>query len=156
MIRHLTPAGYRAMPWANGRGQTVELWRLDGPKGHTLPSIGILKQWRNQRTTRRDIHANTKAGSASGEIRMSDNPADTASPAGSRTGRTAPDAPVLGQLAGGLLAKIGEYSPIFVGGRATITAPVSGRLYLGVNDDHLPDNAGEFTVAVGIQGRTLR
>ena len=94
--------------------------------------------------------------SASGEIRMSDNPADTASPAGSRTGRTAPDAPVLGQLAGGLLAKIGEYSPIFVGGRATVTAPVSGRLYLGVNDDHLPDNAGEFTVAVGIQGRTLR
>jgi hypothetical protein len=94
--------------------------------------------------------------SASGEIRMSDNAADTASPAGSRTGRTAPDAPVLGQLAGGLLAKIGEFSPIFVGGRATITAPVTGRLYLGVNDDHLPDNAGEFTVTVGIQGRTLR
>jgi YD repeat-containing protein len=94
--------------------------------------------------------------SASGEIRMSDNAADTASPAGSRTGRTAPDAPVLGQLAGGLLAKIGEFAPIFVGGRATITAPVTGRLYLGVNDDHLPDNAGEFTVTVGIQGRTLR
>lgn len=94
--------------------------------------------------------------SASGEIRMSDNQADTASPAGSRSGRTAPDAPVLGQLAGGLLAKIGEYTPMFVGGRATVTAPVSGRLYLGVNDDHLLDNAGEFTVIVGIQGRTLR
>jgi Ca2+-binding EF-hand superfamily protein len=94
--------------------------------------------------------------SASGEIRMSDNQGDTASPAGSRSGRTAPDAPVLGQLAGGLLAKIGEYQPMFVGGRATITAPVSGRLYLGVNDDHLLDNVGEFTVTVGIQGRTLR
>ena len=33
MIRHLTPADYRAMPWANGRGQTVEMLRLDGPKG---------------------------------------------------------------------------------------------------------------------------
>jgi hypothetical protein len=25
-----------------------------------------------------------------------------------------------------------------------------------VNDDHLPDNSGEFVVNVGVQGRTLR
>ncbi len=93
---------------------------------------------------------------ASGQIQMSDDTGDLANPAGSVRGRTAPDAPVLGQKAGGLLAKIGEYSPAFVGGRNTWTAPVSGRLYLGVNDDHLPDNRGEFTVTVGVQGRTLR
>ena len=92
---------------------------------------------------------------ASGQIEMSD-PSDTATPAGSTKGRTAPDAPVLGQKAGGLLAKIGEYSPAFIGGRTTWTAPVSGRLYLGVNDDHLADNSGEFVVNVGVQGRTLR
>ena len=33
MIRHLTLADYRAMPWANGRGTTLELARLDGPDG---------------------------------------------------------------------------------------------------------------------------
>lgn len=33
MIRHLTLADYRAMPWANGRGTTLELARLDGPGG---------------------------------------------------------------------------------------------------------------------------
>lgn len=33
MIRHLTRADYRTMPWANGRGQTVELIRVDGPDG---------------------------------------------------------------------------------------------------------------------------
>jgi Ca2+-binding EF-hand superfamily protein len=92
---------------------------------------------------------------ASGQIEMSD-PSDTATPAGSTRGRTAPDAPVLGQKAGGLLAKIGEYSPAFIGDRTTWTAPVSGRLYLGVNDDHLGDNSGEFIVNVGVQGRTLR
>ena len=92
---------------------------------------------------------------ASGQIEMSD-PTDTATPAGSTQGRTAPDAPVLGQKAGGLLAKIGEYYPAFIGGRTTWTAPVSGRLYLGVNDDHLEDNSGEFIVNVGVQGRTLR
>jgi uncharacterized protein len=26
---HLTPSDYRLMPWANGRGQTMELWRDD-------------------------------------------------------------------------------------------------------------------------------
>lgn len=33
MIRHLTSADYRVQPWANGRGQTVELARSDGPDG---------------------------------------------------------------------------------------------------------------------------
>jgi hypothetical protein len=93
---------------------------------------------------------------ASGTITMSDDAGDTANPAGSTRGRTAPDAPVLGQKAGGLLARIGWSGPTFIGGRATWTAPVTGRLYLGVNDDHLPDNRGEFTVVVGVQGRTMR
>jgi len=30
---HLTPADYRTMPWANGRGQTVELFREDRDGG---------------------------------------------------------------------------------------------------------------------------
>jgi hypothetical protein len=90
---------------------------------------------------------------ANGTVQMSDDASDTASPAGSTKGRRAPDAPVLNQLAGGLIAQIGNYGPIFVGGRRSFTAPVSGRLYLGVNDDHLADNRGEFTVDVSVNGR---
>lgn len=105
-----------------------------------------------------DTGVNVRAGDvitfqASGQIQMSDNANDVASPTGAISGRTAPDAPVLGQKAGGLLAMIGGNSPMFVGDRASITAPVSGRLYLGVNDDHLPDNRGSFTVNVGVQRR---
>lgn len=33
MIRHLARADYRVMPWANGRGRTVEMLRVDGPDG---------------------------------------------------------------------------------------------------------------------------
>lgn len=33
MIRHLTPADYTAMPWANGRGTTIEMLRETGPDG---------------------------------------------------------------------------------------------------------------------------
>lgn len=92
--------------------------------------------------------------SAQGQIQMSDNASDTASPAGANSGRKAPDAPILNQVAGALIARIGEYSsPLFIGNRNSITAPVSGRLYLSINDDYLLDNRGEFTVAVGVQAR---
>jgi hypothetical protein len=90
---------------------------------------------------------------ASGNIQMSDDAKDTASVAGSTTNRRAPDAPVLNQLAGGLIANIDNYGPIFVGGRRTFTAPVNGRLYFGVNDDHLADNRGEFVVNVSVTPR---
>ncbi len=33
MIRHLTPADYKTMPWANGKGVTVEMLRLDRDGG---------------------------------------------------------------------------------------------------------------------------
>jgi Ca2+-binding EF-hand superfamily protein len=85
---------------------------------------------------------------ASGTIVMSDNGQDTATPAGSTTGRRANDAPITNQPAGALLARIGNYGPIFVGTRQSFNAPVSGRMYFGVNDDHLPDNRGEFIVQV--------
>lgn len=32
-MRHLAAAGYRPMPWANGRGTTAEVLREDGPEG---------------------------------------------------------------------------------------------------------------------------
>ena len=58
------------------------------------------------------------------------------------------------EVAGGLIAKIGESAPLFIGAQRTIQrAPVSGRLYLGVNDDHLDDNSGEYRVSIAIQRR---
>ena len=62
----------------------------------------------------------------------------------------------MNQLAGALILRIDDYGPIFIGSRHTITAPMSGRVYLGVNDDHLPDNSGEFLVTVSVRGRTSR
>jgi hypothetical protein len=90
---------------------------------------------------------------SSGQIQMSDNAQDVASPAGALSRRMAPDAPISGVFAGALIAKIGAYAPVAIGDQTRITAPVSGELLLGVNDDHLPDNRGEFNVTVGIQRR---
>lgn len=41
MKRHLTPADYTDMPWANGRGSTVEMLRETGPDGGLLLRLSM-------------------------------------------------------------------------------------------------------------------
>jgi len=57
--------------------------------------------------------------------------------------------PVQGAPAGALVGRIGNGTPFLIGGN-TQPIPVNGtgRLYLGVNDDQLGDNTGEFHVGV--------
>jgi hypothetical protein len=90
---------------------------------------------------------------AEGRIQMSDNPDDVATPAGARSGRLAPNAPLRLDPAGMLIARIGNSEPMAVGQHRTMRAPRSGELYLGVNDDHLPDNRGEYHVIVNVEPR---
>ena len=111
--------------------------------------VNSMNRWSDSRI---DVRAGEMITiSATGSIQMSDNGQDTATPAGSASGRRAPDAPVLNQPTGALLAAIDNYGPIFIGGQRSVLAPVSGRLYFGVNDDHLADNRGEFTVSVSVE-----
>jgi len=88
---------------------------------------------------------------AEGQVQMSTDGNDVASPAGSRTGRLAPDAPVRDQSAGGLVARIGNDTPRFVGQRGSMSSRVSGQLYLTVNDDHLADNSGEYRATITVR-----
>jgi len=90
---------------------------------------------------------------AEGSIEMSGNNADTATPVGSRTGRRAADAPLRNQPAGILIARVGNAATFAVGDRRTVRAPASGELFLGVNDDVLGDNRGEYRVSVTNQRR---
>jgi len=89
---------------------------------------------------------------ATGTIALSTDPQDAATPEGSRTGRRAAEAPLPQQLAGGLLMRIGDSQTIAVGSSSrTLRAPADGRIYFGVNDDHLGDNRGEYRVNVQVQ-----
>jgi hypothetical protein len=87
---------------------------------------------------------------ADGSIRLSGDPNDTSTPAGAPAGRLAGEAAFPQQPAGALIARIGNSPPLFVGGRNSLVSRYTGRLFLGVNDDHLPDNAGEYRVRVGV------
>ena len=87
---------------------------------------------------------------ATGTITLS-NASDVADPQGSRSGRRAIEPPLPDQPAGMLLARIGPSEVLAIGASRTITASRAGRLYLGVNDDHLNDNAGAFRVTIRTQ-----
>jgi Ca2+-binding EF-hand superfamily protein len=86
-----------------------------------------------------------------GTITLSDNPGDNAVAGGVQSQRRAANAPVLDAPAGGLIARIGNSAPVFVGDRRALRAPVAGRLYLGVNDDHLADNVGQYRVTIDVR-----
>jgi hypothetical protein len=88
---------------------------------------------------------------ASGSVQLSDNNNDTATPSGSRVGRRAPNAPVQAGPAGGLIARVGDSAPVYVGANGSFRARTSGRLYLGVNDDFVNDNSGEYSVLVNVR-----
>jgi hypothetical protein len=84
-----------------------------------------------------------------GEIRLSPDSTDIASVAGSKIGRRpAANAPMPNELAGALIARIGNSRPFGIGDQTSWPVPASGQLFLGINDDSLGDNTGEFRVAI--------
>jgi hypothetical protein len=90
---------------------------------------------------------------ATGTIQMSTDANDRATAAGSLSGRTARNSPRPDQKAGGLLLRVGNSPIVFLGESGMFTAQNSGRLSLGVNDDHLADNTGEYRVWVSVDPR---
>jgi len=103
-----------------------------------------------------DTGINVRAGDtlifdSQGTVRLSNNGNDIAGVGGALSGRRAPDAPLNNQTAGALIARIGNSDTLFVGNRRSMRAPAGGRLYLGVNDDYMADNSGDFQVSVTVQ-----
>lgn len=89
-----------------------------------------------------------------GQIQLSEDPQDTAISAGSMRQRRASGAPLPDQLAGALIGRVGNSAPFAIGNNtAAITMPDDGQLYVGVNDDVLNDNYGDFHVSVQRTGR---
>jgi hypothetical protein len=88
-----------------------------------------------------------------GRVQLSDNPDDVAVPDGSLKQRRTPGAPIPQSLAGQFIARVGNSPPFPVGANATVTMPADGQLFVGINDDELRDNTGDFFVSVQRQRR---
>jgi len=89
---------------------------------------------------------------ATGEVRLSADPEDRASTAGSLRGRSAPKSPAPQLLAGALIGRVGAAGAPFGIGNLTQALPMDGvgELFLAVNDDELSDNQGAFDVTVRV------
>jgi hypothetical protein len=91
---------------------------------------------------------------ASGEVQLSTDNNDVATAFGAKSGRKATNAPLPNVLAGALIGRIGTNGqPFAIGSGVSVPMPAAGQLFLGVNDDGLGDNQGEFRVDITRTGR---
>jgi hypothetical protein len=87
-----------------------------------------------------------------GQVQLSSDASDVAQSAGSLKQRRAPNSPLPQNLAGALIARVGNSAPFPIGNVTTpVTMPADGQLYLRVNDDEVGDNSGEFIVKLNRQ-----
>lgn len=86
--------------------------------------------------------------SARGQVRWGRDRRD--GPEGENNSAHNPGRPIPNRAAAALIAKIGERGdPFFVGAEeGPFRVRSSGRLFLGINDDYLADNSGNFRVVV--------
>jgi hypothetical protein len=90
----------------------------------------------------------TIAFNTTGEVQLSADAADMAAPAGAKNPRYAARAPMPSALAGALIARIGNGQPFGIGNLTSVQMPETGVLFLGINDDDVNDNRGEFRVEI--------
>ena len=85
----------------------------------------------------------------SGEIRLSTNGEDIGRAAGAMSARRADKATIPSIPVGALIGRVGNGQPFSIGDTTNaFDMPESGRLFLGVNDDHVQDNSGNYVVKI--------
>lgn len=85
---------------------------------------------------------------ATGEVVLSADANDKAQVTGAFSQRKAAGSPLPNELAGALIGRIGNGEPFAIGDQKSIQMPASGPLYLGINDDGMGDNTGQFNVVI--------
>lgn len=139
-----------APPWARGRGRRDRDEYRDrsaAPPNARTVVVASNVQWTN-------TGFNVSRGQylrfePSGEIRLSTNGEDIARAAGALSFRHAERATIPTIPVGALIGRVGNGQPFSIGDTTdAFDMPASGRLFLGVNDDHVQDNSGNYVVKV--------
>jgi hypothetical protein len=134
--------GYFPTPGRTGAADTRD--------GQGTPERSLIvpgnRQWTP--TNIRVNQGDTFGFQVTGEIRFSADPNDRAVSAGSLAHRYVPGAPLPAALAGALIGRIDNGRPFGIGNLTSLRMPASGILYLGINDDIVADNSGQFQVVI--------
>lgn len=128
-----------------GRGGAVDTRDGEGDSDRSL-TVPATRQWTP--TNIRVNQGDTFWFQATGEIRFSLNTNDRAGTAGSLDHKYVAGAPLPRELAGALIGRIDNGQPFGIGNSTSVRMPASGILYLGINDDVMGDNSGQFGVVV--------
>lgn len=135
---------------SSGVATTGNAATVNVPEGVGI-AVAATQQWTATGITVR--RGETVTFGTTGEARLSTDASDIAGPAGARSGRMSPSAPLPQNLAGALIGRVGNSAPFAIGDQTSIPMPASGQLFLGINDDHVADNQGGFRVNVQRTGR---
>jgi hypothetical protein len=85
----------------------------------------------------------------SGEILLSFDSGDVAAAAGAKTGRMNPKASIPSIHLGALIGRVNSGKPFLIGNTTqALQMPATGTLFLGINDDEVRDNSGNYVVKV--------
>ncbi|HVH26530.1 MAG TPA: hypothetical protein VM818_07225 [Vicinamibacterales bacterium] len=125
-----------ALPSESGSGPV-------GTSGGTVTVVGN-QQWTPTGFAVR--RGETIRFNATGEVMWSPEAADRATPGGALSGRKAGNPPVGAALGGALVGRVGNGEPFIISNRTAVRMPASGMLFLGINDDVVADNTGDFMV----------
>jgi hypothetical protein len=137
---------YMAPPPASAQGSTPAGGASAQPSVPGAIVVSSTQQWTPTGITVR--RGERVTFNSTGEIVLSPDPNDKAQPTGAFSQRKAPGSPLPDILAGALIGRIGNGQPFAIGDQTAIPMPASGPLYLGINDDVLGDNSGQFNVVV--------
>lgn len=134
--------------WARPTNMTPAVVGTGGGPGVVVPGN---QQWVSSGLTVR--RGELLTFQSTGEVRLSADANDLAGVAGARSQRLAAGSPLPQNFAGALIGRIGN-GPVFaIGDQRSIRMPAAGVLWLGVNDDAVGDNAGQFNVVITRTGR---
>ncbi|MGE5813155.1 MAG: hypothetical protein ACM36C_01590 [Acidobacteriota bacterium] len=140
---------YMAPPPASAQGTTTGTTTGSTTAQPSVPGaivVSATQQWTPTGITVR--RGERVTFNSTGEVQLSTDSNDKAQPAGAMSQRKAPGSPLPAELAGALIGRIGNGEPFAIGNQAAIPMPASGPLYLGINDDALGDNSGQFNVVI--------
>ena len=144
------PGGLQGRPdWAARRQERREARDAQGVAPANARSVVVPSnvQWTNTGITLSP--GQRLRFEASGEVRLNLTGEETAHPAGGLKPRNAARAPMPSVPVGALIGRIGNGEPFAIGDQTqALDMPGSGRLFLGINDDHVNDNSGNFVVKV--------
>lgn len=85
---------------------------------------------------------------STGEVMWTPDAADRATPRGALSGRKSGLPPVGNAPGGALIARIDNGKPFLIGNQGSAKMPANGQLFLGINDDVVTDNTGDFFVTI--------